>query len=447
MPVRGAARRPTRIAGIAAVAVAIGGSRWGSYLPRNPLFFTDIFLGAALVYLVLRAKPPVAAEQADVRPPNLVFKLLVGWAVVRLLFAEHYSMTALRDFAPYFYAVAGLLGAYALRWADGAARRYTVTVLRAALAFHAAWFFVVATFGRSLPFALPATQGGHLFEIRSDIDTAVTGVFVALLVVQLIKGRIVHRRLTVIAIGLSVVAILYTGSRAGLIGAVVVNVFALVAVLFDQHGRAKRQLGLFALIPILVLVGGASLSQTRIGDRLLGTFGITGTSEAALGAEATTHARDNAWHALYQWITQDTRTTAIGVGFGPNFMTESDAALQLVGTDDPDGTTPRSPHNYWLGTFAREGLVGLALFVWLSLLVLTRAWRIATHVAGDDLLFLAAAIPLCLFVPLSLGVIMESPFGAVPFFWCAGILLASPRSRSEPSATSGAGAVPTQLAG
>jgi hypothetical protein len=47
--------------------------------------------------------------------------------------------------------------------------------------------------------------------------------------------------------------------------------------------------------------------------------------------------------------------------------------------------------------------------------------------ADEPLLFIAAAVPTSLLVPATFGVILESPFGAVPFFWCVGLLLAWPR--------------------
>jgi len=85
----------------------------------------------------------------------------------------------------------------------------------------------------------------------------------------------------------------------------------------------------------------------------------------------------------------------------------------------------RSPHNYLLNTWARLGLVGLVLILGILLTGLRLARLVAMHaprVRDDDVfaMFLVASIP----VAALLGVVLESPFGALPYFWALGHLSA-----------------------
>jgi O-antigen ligase len=83
----------------------------------------------------------------------------------------------------------------------------------------------------------------------------------------------------------------------------------------------------------------------------------------------------------------------------------------------------RSPHNYLLNTWARLGLVGVGLVLGLMIAALRVARLVARHaprVRDDDVLamLLVASIPVVAFV----GVVLESPFGALPYFWALGHL-------------------------
>jgi hypothetical protein len=61
----------------------------------------------------------------------------------------------------------------------------------------------------------------------------------------------------------------------------------------------------------------------------------------------------------------------------------------------------------------------------------------------EPLLFLASVIAMGLLIPATLGVVLESPFGAVPFFWATGILLAYPNPTRLESKSFGDEVLPT----
>jgi hypothetical protein len=45
----------------------------------------------------------------------------------------------------------------------------------------------------------------------------------------------------------------------------------------------------------------------------------------------------------------------------------------------------------------------------------------AAGIGDDRLRFMLYAVPLSLVIPATLGVVPESPFGAIPFWWCLGV--------------------------
>jgi O-antigen ligase len=147
-------------------------------------------------------------------------------------------------------------------------------------------------------------------------------------------------------------------------------------------------------------------------------------------ATGTTTARKTAWGDLTSWILADRSRTVVGVGFGPDFLAESGAEVALLGEGAAAKNNVRSPHDYLLGSWARLGLLGLMPLMAVCLSALRRAWRFWPD--RDELeLFTALTVTVLLLTAL-VGVVLESPFGAVPFFWAVGILAAdSQRRRRE----------------
>lgn len=111
----------------------------------------------------------------------------------------------------------------------------------------------------------------------------------------------------------------------------------------------------------------------------------------------------------------------VGVGFGPNFLVDSKADVTLFGGGID---VVRSPHNYLVGTWARLGLIGLAIALALTLIGWRLAYRVVSRgqarLSDADVLaiLLVVTVPLVAFV----GVVLESPFGAIPYFWALGHL-------------------------
>ena len=203
--------------------------------------------------------------------------------------------------------------------------------------------------------------------------------------------------------------------RAGLLGALAAIAFALIVAMRAKGVASSRQMIVAALVPIVFLGVISWLPSTQIGQRLVGTFhGSTGA--ATFAASGTAEARSSAWKRLIAWSAEDGNRQVFGVGFGPNFMVESGSTPLLLGAGD-DADTVRSPHDYWLGTLARLGIVGACLAALVAVVALARIWKTKSRCETCELHLLASLIIVAFLIPASLGVVLESPFGAVPFFW------------------------------
>lgn len=396
------------------MCLGIFGGRWGSYLGAQPIFVTDILIGLAVCHFLVSRSPLVPGRPKGLPVHPLVCLLLV-WVVVRFLAGGDLSTNALRDAAPYFYCVLALVSALAVARAGPANRERTARLLMAALTGHSIWSVISVlwlSFSMRMPIVAPA-QGLHLFAVRPDFDLGILGVYVACLFVRLMKGTN-RPLLTIVWMMVCWVAILDNHSRAGLLGAVLAAVLAIVVCLRGRQAKMSRKIAVLGILPLLVAVVFLGIPQTQVGGRLTGG-----------GGAGSQQARSNAWERLWHYSLEDNGRFLVGVGFGPNFMADSGASELLVGHNDEGEARPRSPHNYWVGTLVRTGLLGGALSLALLAVTLARIRALMPDLYGDPLLSIAAITVTALILPATLGVVFESPFGAVPYFWCVGLLLAT----------------------
>jgi O-antigen ligase len=122
---------------------------------------------------------------------------------------------------------------------------------------------------------------------------------------------------------------------------------------------------------------------------------------------------------VIDWTNEEPVRQLVGSGFGNDFLAESGTKAFLEGTTY---TNVRSPHNWFVGIYARMGLVGLAL----ALAVIGQAgwavWKNRRRIGADPVLAISALVIASILPVASLGVVLEAPFGAVPFFWALGVI-------------------------
>lgn len=434
-PIGGQPTRVRSLSGTVVVAFLIAGSRWGAHIGAGPIYLTDIFLGAALFHRmygwhVYGRRPKSFASQRS--SPGLILGVFLAWVALRALMGvADLSLVFLRDLAPYAYAVVGIFSAFAYSRSSVQSRHKTASAIRWALVFHLLWLLAVELLP-SVVSLLPGSGGETgLFSLRRDFDGAMVGVLGGMTAFRMLLGR-ANRLDYALLVGCGV-ALALIQSRAALLGSIAAVGVAVWSTTgrSARIGRGRAMLNATALILIVAALLIAAPS-TSTGARLVATLDPSSAhTEAQLGALGTAGARWKAWGHLKGWVEEAPSRQLIGVGFGPDFLHASGTDLLLLNRQLEE---VRSPHNFLLGTYARLGTIGVVLWSILCLQVLTTIWRRSSLFQSEPLLLIAAMISAALVPAGLLGVIFESPFGAIPFYWCVGILLCHPIEQRHPEA-------------
>lgn len=427
-------------------------ARWGSYLLPGPPYIGDLALAGLIGHrawsLTRRTALTPLLSRSIVIPTGL---LLLLTAVS--LTAGEWTITAARDAAPYLYAVLVLFGqSYreirprTLEW-----------IVYGALILHAAWYTAADLFPALMTVTSLGDSQVHLLQPRGDIDGAFIGILAALALDRTTTGRTPFASAAVAAWALAL--ILANQSRAGLLASLcVIGFIALrhVAIRW-RHSREpgsaeRRRVGgsrgranpaLAVAVAMVVPLGVTAISGTPEAlQRSVnvvtkpGSDGATGGTDAAASGGSpgsvygpnngvgTARARTESWTATVEWIHADgISRAAFGTGFGPHYMQLSGADRLLLG--DSADPAVRAIHNYAINTWARLGAVGLILIGWIAILAVVAAIRLVTRSSVPPTLDLLAAL-LVIAIPVTalVGVVLESPFGAIPYFWAIGYLSA-----------------------
>lgn len=440
-------------------------SRWGSYVLPGPPYIGDLFLTALIVqrlWLLARGTLPAPLLSRAIALPA---GLLLLYAAVVLALGEH-STVALRDGAPYFYAVLVFFGQSYRRASASTVERLVL----GALLLHSTWYTISVLFPS---FTGPTTLGDGsvtIFGLRSDIDGVFNGVLVAVALDRVALGRLPLVNVALAAWALSL--ILLNNSRSSFLALLLM--LLLVALRFVILWRSDATppdqtpggwtlperwmnpaLAVLVVIavPIVLTLGdhtpaalerSINVAENRVDpgsnplvpgdaegggapdDEETGPDGgpppierVPGTIDTGVG---TVQARSKAWRAVIDWIPDGgVSRVALGVGFGPQYMHLSGADVAFQG--DYFDPTVRAVHNFELNTWARLGLVGVILFTSILLVGLVAAVRLLARSYEPPILDLLAGL-LVVGIPVTalLGVVLESPFGAIPCFWAVGYL-------------------------
>lgn len=422
MPGRAADKpRGRALAATGAVVLMLAATRWGSYIGVSSLYLTDALVALAVFGMLMAPGPRPARQPGYLRPPLLLIVFLC-YVVLRMMWSGSWVLTQtwLRDGVPYLYAVLALISGAAVGRATSLDRQRTMVWIWRGLVFHLLWMSAVAFVGDPAKLAAPHTPFGlGLFVVRPDIDTAILGVTGGLLLRRMLMGQ--ARAREYLGMVLVVATLTHESTRAGLVAVLVCLVVAFMYAYAATHHQAMRRVGMALAVPLVIAAAIQAVPATKAGARLLGTIepsAVTTTSqENAIG---TSHARRLVWHGVIDWTLASRSRALYGVGMGTDFLAESNTLIYLEGTQYQN---VRSPHDYFVGTFARLGLVGLALILAIVIRLLRQMLRHRRRIAEDELLTCTALVALAIAVVASFGVVLEAPFGAVPFWWAAGILL------------------------
>ncbi|MFE9773385.1 O-antigen ligase family protein [Streptomyces sp. NPDC005931] len=428
-PVPSASKRtPQAIAGTAAVVLLVAGGRWASHIAVGPVYVTDVLLAAAVLHMAV-CRLLTGHRAGPTRGPGslvVLVVLVVLATLVRVTASEGDALLIARDAAPFVYVAAAYLAARGYLLADEPGRQRTARLLHGALVVHLCWVaFVVLMPGFSV--TLSQLWSGPVPQVRPDLDTALLGVLAGASILRFRRDE--GTWLNALVAGVSLALALTMHSRAGLLACCVCVVVGLVGGAGRSPRASARTLVLAVSAVVLLIV---LLPSSPAAQRLMASVDQAGVSrEVAAGAAGTSNARKVAWSRVIAFTLDDPARLLVGVGFGPDFLKDA-AADEALGSQTYKGV--RSPHNYLVTAFARLGLLGLAMIVGLLVSIVAAAHRVLTERHHpDELTATCVLMALSLLVIAMLGVVLESPFGAVPFYWAGGVLLAS-RHRQRSSA-------------
>jgi hypothetical protein len=416
-------RSAQAITGVVACAVMLGCGRWGAHLRVPPLYLGDLLLAVAAAHLAVSRllagpRPQTAAGRGH---PGIVVAAYLAWACFRFITGEEHGLMAVRDFAPYGYGLVALLSAGAYARSTATDRGRSLRFIEIALIFHLLWVVGSQVVDGTTPTGVAGTT---LFTFRGE-DGGILGVTACLFFLRYLQGGGAVRLLVVAA---SLGSMFAMTSRAAvlatLVGLTIIIWCYFVSARNTSGGPAPRKVAMAIVAPIALVAIVAVMPSTVAGSKLLVTLGVKeATNRVDASGLGTEQARSAAWERVRAYTTETALRAIVGVGFGPHFMIDSGASIALLSANQED---VRSPHNYFIGTFARLGLIGSVLLALMCVQVLLAIGRVQRFAVTDDLLMLAVIVPPMLLVEAAVGVILEAPFGAIPFFWFLGILLSRP---------------------
>jgi len=147
----------------------------------------------------------------------------------------------------------------------------------------------------------------------------------------------------------------------------------------------------------------AGLQAVLPGDSAIKKFGILDQNGAAqLLGNSTAYGRKMGQTTLIRWTIQEGKIIQ-GAGPGFEMLSQSGAIRWLSGN-----ANVRYPHNWWVSLFSRYGIIGLALWI---VCVIASVIGLRREPAGSQFLTFVVSI----MAASTFGVIMEAPFGVIPF--------------------------------
>lgn len=400
------------------ILIPIAGSRWATYIGVGPIYICDVLLVLSYFrYLSTRRKLKTPT------PAPFSWIVFVVYLAIRVAFSlpqlgAFGPLDLLRDSVPFAYSVALLFGQNVAN-SETRVRDYVAKALYFGLSFHI-WWASIALLSHSVGFQVAQDLfQAPIMQVRPDFDTAISAVGIA---VSLRRVMVVGPRLGRIAtILLGLASLVTVQTRAGLIAFIAMLALVLIALASQSNISNVRRVTLVLLGTAggtLAIIG---LASTVSGMRLLTTFlGQPATDDNTIGAIGTSRARSLVWEGVLDWMGANPVRQLFGSGFGNNFLVETDTLSFLEGTTY---SGVRSPHNYFIGVYARMGLIGLILVMVLVAAAFVALVKLLPKLFEDELLFTASILFVTLLVVGTLGVVLEAPFGALPFYWAGGVIL------------------------
>ena len=404
----------------AAIAGYVIGNRGFAQLQPTaqiPLLPAEAVLLVAVPGLVARM---ALKRTSGFRSDFLNYSILV-WVVVgsaRLpLDMSRFGIIALRDFAMVYYAAFFFIGqAFGAQGASARMLRNSLTIafvglLPAVVVNELAPDFLLTTFTfRGIPV---------IFHKSDLIATSLAGGFFWLWT----RMEKFNNRLWLVPAAASLLLIgIIASPRAAMAGV------GLTTILWLLNGRwriAAAQLGIISAASIVVLaVLGFSGKDLRTSapysafEHAISIFDPQGTGNY-INAESGDPGGNNRFRLIW-WrdVVDETLSTnpAFGLGFGSDLASRFLADYDLLSDEN---FSARSPHSMIVTVFGRMGIVGFLAWLAVAAAIATLVWRLFRRGQPDGI---GLACVVCVtWISACVGVVLESPMGAIVFWTALGL--------------------------
>jgi len=395
--------------------ISLFGGRWISYvgIPNAPIFFLDIaFVMTGVIYsfkgLLLNVEKLNYFRQKKYNQSSGSLTNVLSFLVVVYIFFQIIRMKSspnhlvLRDCVPFIYLVLAAGMAKKLKH-QSIEQLYKWIVFVGVL--HCFW-----SIPRAMGLIEPIDIGGIFKEPIFDFRADHTGMVISITIIAALnlfaKGIATQFNFSLIVI-LPFLAILLH-SRASLIA-----IFATcaISVLLLKHQGMQEGMLKFTIFPIFILStlillfssSGFKLPENSVLFRI-GLF-MGPDSYVLEQAYWTQFGRERGQEILIEWI-KNNNFFWLGAGPGSNMLWDSGAVKFLSGD-----AAVRSPHSWPVSAFARFGIIGFSLWALLCWSILSQ--KIKAIVSKGTISLYVALLPIL--IVSQFGVIMEAPFGVIPF--------------------------------
>jgi len=372
------------------VGLSLATGRWGAWvgLPSIGIFVIDLLILFSFFLIVVR----------DGIKLDFLSVALGIFLISQLVRNHEYPLIIrLRDLLPFIYLEMFLLIREHVSRIQIA---YIYKILRVSTLFSLVWNLAV---GVGLLAAIPSNSiaGVDIFSQRPDQSGFVACIGVIVWSLSLTNSPF-ERLMNFWILPLNLLSLLLQPGRAGLL-ALLVSLPLLAIRLKNSPKLSKKGLVLFIFTSILVIPFAAGLQAVLPGDSAIKKFGILDQNGAAqLLGNSTAYGRKMGQTTLIRWTIQEGKIIQ-GAGPGFEMLSQSGAIRWLSGN-----ANVRYPHNWWVSLFSRYGIIGLALWI---VCVIASVIGLRREPAGSQFLTFVVSI----MAASTFGVIMEAPFGVIPF--------------------------------
>ncbi len=417
------------IAGIVLAGYLVGNRGFAQLqVPRVPMLPGEFALGLGLMLSLWRS----VQGRATLLHRDALDGFVFGWialGVIRIpVDLRAHGFVALRDFAFVYYA---LFYFVARSWNSvPAARRWVLGCVMAGLTLagpvfclflaYPDWFVTTLAIG-GIPIVFVKNDvaggflaGGALWFVHRYVCSRRVG-WLAAAAAALVGVAVGNNRASIVALGCGIAWLVVL--RAWRMVRVVVALLAVgLCGLLIQGVVSPRPV---TTLPIYRLYESLASIADLQGNRVYRSTDLDDKP-------------DNNQFRLVWWRAVATETWAdgrwFGLGFGHDLAGEF---LRVYYADNNDEFNVRSPHNYLLSIFGRMGLVGIAGFGAIAVVMARKTWVARDTVDKRDSPLPLWLVSWTILASACLGVVLEGPMGAIVFWTLLGLANASPAERES----------------